>query len=49
MNAEVLNLIIDMIFTGFMPYVAPIIFLFVVLAFSDRLVSLIMVTFNLGK
>lgn len=49
MNTEVLNLIIDMIFIGYMPYIAPIIFLFVALAFSDRLISLIYFSLKLGK
>jgi hypothetical protein len=41
MNAELLQGMIDIVFKGNLPYLAPIIFLLMAILFSDRLIDLI--------
>lgn len=41
MNAELLQGMIDIVFKGNLPYLAPVIFLLMVIMFSDRLIDLI--------
>lgn len=41
MNAELLQATIDVVFSGYMPYLAIPIFLLLVILFADRLIDLI--------
>lgn len=41
MNGELITVALDIIFSKYMVYLAPMIFMFMVLLFSDRLIELI--------
>ncbi|AIF45728.1 hypothetical protein [Virgibacillus sp. SK37] len=47
MSAEILQAVVDIVFSGYMLYLAPFLFLLMVVLFADRLIDL--VTISLEK
>ncbi|MDG5787782.1 hypothetical protein QA612_09745 [Evansella sp. AB-P1] len=46
MNTQILESVLQVIFTNLFPYLAPLLFLFMVILFSDRLIDFLYKAFR---